>query len=114
MPGTITFQNLTTSGSTYQPSGSTMYKVLWVGIGGQVSNALMVTDGSKEVLLWKNDGSFTQYSGINTGPEEASSSLGQGSSSMAGPYINNTWYLKLESGCTGNRTCLFMLMEMES
>ena len=110
MPGAISFQNLTTSGSTYQPAGSTVYKLLWVGIGGQVSNGLMVTDGDKEVLMWKNDGSFTQYCGINTGPEEEN--LGQGSSSMAGPYINSTWYLKLESGCTGNRTCLFMLMEM--
>jgi len=88
-----------------------MYKVLWVGIGGQVSNALMVTDGSKEVLLWKNDGSVTWYNGVANGSELSEDFT---NAPQNAPYINNTWYLKLESGCTGNRTCLFMLMEMES
>jgi len=107
----ITFQNLTDSGSTYQPAGSTVYKMLWVGIGGQAGNGLMVTDGTKEVLLWKNDGSVIQYSGISLGNEISEQTQ---TAQQAGPYINNTWYLKLESACTGNRTCLFMLMEMES
>jgi len=105
----ITFQNLTDSGSTYQPAGSTVYKMLWVGIGGQTSNALMVTNGDKEVLLWKNDGSVSQYSGIWLGSEKSEQTP---TAQQANPYINSTWYLKLESACSGNNTCLFMLMEM--
>ena len=107
----ISFQNLTTSGSTYQPAGSIVYKMLWVGIGGQSGNGLMVTDGALEVLLWKNDGSVTWYNGIGNGSQRNDDFT---DAPQAGPYIYNTWYLKLESACTGNRTCLFMLMEMES
>ena len=67
--GDLSFQNITSSGSTYQPSGSTVYKILWCGIGGQASNTAMVTDGTKEVILWKNDGSVTWYNGVANGSE---------------------------------------------
>lgn len=109
--GDLSFQNLTSSGSTYQPSGSTVYKILWCGIGGQSSNAAMILNGSEEVLLWKNDGSVTWYNGIGNGAENSNDFT---NAQQNAPYISNTWYIKLESACSGNRTFLMVLMEMES
>ena len=109
--GDLSFQNVTSSGSTYVPSGSTVYKILWCGIGGQASNTAMVTDGTKEVILWKNDGSVTWYNGVANGSEISEDFT---NAPQNAPYISNTWYIKLESACSGNRTFLMVLMEMES
>lgn len=111
--GDLTAVSVDSDNDDYQPSGSIIYRVVWVACGGQTNQALRMKDTSDtnmEVFLYKKDNGFAQYNNLSTGCQ-GDTDLG---GAAAGIYINNQYYLNLSgSSDSGNEVIIWLLQVAE-
>jgi len=111
--GQISQVALEDHGSSYQASGSSVFRCVWVYTGLQVNQNLRMmseSDASIEAQLWKRDSGINLTSGFPAGMDFGSNVV----DAMNGLYITNEHYPELNGASDAGNQLVMTLIEVVS
>jgi hypothetical protein len=114
--GNITFQKLEAHAENYQPSGSTIYRVVWIYNGLQANQTIRMQDSDDDGQnndLWTKNSGVNIQSGFPCGLDKGANETGN-QSAMNGLYISNVYYPELNGASSAGVQMVLTLIEVES
>ena len=109
--GQISQVSLESHSESYQPSGSSVFRCVWIYTGLQTNQCIRMmseSDGSIEADLWKKDGGINIPSGFPAGMDSGSNV----SAAMNGLYISNEHFVQLNGASSAGNQMVLTLIEV--
>ena len=109
--GDISQVSLESHAEAYQPSGSSVFRCVWIYTGLQTNQCIRMmseSDGSIEADLWKKDGGINITSGFPSGMDSGSNV----SAAMNGLYISNEHFVQLNGASSAGNQMVLTLIEV--